>query len=263
MQGNTLLGGGEAGREAVLPLSVLWPNMRTVMADVLNRYTEITSASSVSNSLSQNAQALSALTDNRRTTNSAVSYAETSRTGPRNATDIQSYQAFSSFSPETRSLSVTQNSRALSNTAVNADTVSGPVSYVMVSILPLLDALGKMTGTFQDTDNAPSNGIVAFAEYLDAEDAGKDALSAADLLEGMERGGGFPEADDSGDGDGFSMPRDNGGSPVTIHITYSPRQSFYGDAPTKDDLTKAEKMSQAEFDRMMSRYMRDIARKRF
>ena len=211
----------------------------------------------------KNTKALSALTDNRRTINSAVSYAETSRTGPRNATDIQNYQAFSNFSPETRSLSVTQNSRALSSTAVSADTVSGPVSYVMVSILPLLDALGKMPGTFQEPDNAPSNGIAAFAEYLDAEGAGKDALSAADLLEGMERGGGFPDTDDNGNGDGFASPRDSGGSPVTVHITYSPRQSFYGDAPTKDDLTKAEKISQADFDRMMRRYMRDIARKRF
>ena len=33
--GNSLLGGGEAGKEAVIPLSELWSNMRTVMSDVL------------------------------------------------------------------------------------------------------------------------------------------------------------------------------------------------------------------------------------
>ncbi len=37
MQGNTLLGGGEAGKEAVLPLAVLWPNMAAVMTSVLER----------------------------------------------------------------------------------------------------------------------------------------------------------------------------------------------------------------------------------
>ena len=37
MSGNTLLGGGEAGKEAVLPLAVLWPNMAAVMTSVLER----------------------------------------------------------------------------------------------------------------------------------------------------------------------------------------------------------------------------------
>ena len=37
MAGGTLLGGGEAGQEAVLPLSELWSQMRTIMADVVSR----------------------------------------------------------------------------------------------------------------------------------------------------------------------------------------------------------------------------------
>lgn len=35
--GNSLLGGGEAGKEAVLPLSELWANMRTVVAGVIGK----------------------------------------------------------------------------------------------------------------------------------------------------------------------------------------------------------------------------------
>lgn len=38
MAGNTLLGGGEAGKEAVLPLTELWKQMRVVMVDVLSIY---------------------------------------------------------------------------------------------------------------------------------------------------------------------------------------------------------------------------------
>ena len=34
--GGNLLGGGEAGKEAVLPLSELWSNMRTIVSDVVN-----------------------------------------------------------------------------------------------------------------------------------------------------------------------------------------------------------------------------------
>ncbi len=34
--GNTLLGGGEAGQEAVLPLDTLWTRMRSIMGDVVN-----------------------------------------------------------------------------------------------------------------------------------------------------------------------------------------------------------------------------------
>jgi hypothetical protein len=37
--GSSLLGGGEAGKEAVLPLSELWSNMKTVVSDVINSQT--------------------------------------------------------------------------------------------------------------------------------------------------------------------------------------------------------------------------------
>lgn len=38
MAGNTMLGGGEAGKEAVLPLSVLWTQMRSIISDLLNNF---------------------------------------------------------------------------------------------------------------------------------------------------------------------------------------------------------------------------------
>lgn len=48
--GNTLLGGGEAGKEAVLPLSLLWENMQTLMGDTLTQYANSTDMSRQQNS---------------------------------------------------------------------------------------------------------------------------------------------------------------------------------------------------------------------
>lgn len=134
--GNTLLGGGEAGKEAVLPLSELWTEMRTVMSDVLNQ-----------------------------------------------------------------------------------------------------------------TGNA---GLGRLVEQLDALDAGRGETSITDLLAQLD-----PE-----NGPGGSETDDTDGGPL-YQITFAPVYHFEGEAPTRDDLVEASRMSQDEFNRMMDRYMRERARTNF
>ena len=46
-------------------------------------------------------------------------------------------------------------------------------------------------------------------------------------------------------------------------IVFSPTYQFYGEAPTKEDLTEASRMSQEEFNTMMDRYLRQKSRTSF
>ena len=46
-------------------------------------------------------------------------------------------------------------------------------------------------------------------------------------------------------------------------IEYSPVLQFYGEAPSRDDLDDALKMSQDRFDEMMERYLKQNARLAF
>ena len=63
--------------------------------------------------------------------------------------------------------------------------------------------------------------------------------------------GGDPDPDDP-----------EGGGPV-YHITYAPQYCFEGGAPSREDMTDAEHISQEEFERRMNQWMKDNARKRF
>ena len=134
MSGNTLLAGGEAGQEAVLPLSELWKNMRAVMTDVL--------------------------------------------------------QGFSS---------------------------------------------GSMTAT---------------ADRLDAAIDGSREMSFSDI---------------SAEFDNAPMP--GGGSspaPSPVYtITFNPTYQFYGDAPTREDMIGAARISQDEFNDMMDAWTKDHSRRDF
>ena len=59
------------------------------------------------------------------------------------------------------------------------------------------------------------------------------------------------------------LPDDpEGGGPV-YHITYAPQYCFEGGAPSREDMTDAEHISQEEFERRMNQWMKDNARKRF
>ena len=52
-----------------------------------------------------------------------------------------------------------------------------------------------------------------------------------------------------------------GGPPIQIH--YNPQYRFEGEAPKKEEIVEAEKMSQEEFARCMARWRRDNDRKKF
>lgn len=52
-----------------------------------------------------------------------------------------------------------------------------------------------------------------------------------------------------------------GGPPIQIH--YNPQYHFEGEAPKKEEIVEAEKMSQEEFARCMARWRRDNDRKKF
>ena len=134
MLGNTLLGGGEAGPEAVLPLSELWSEMRSVIAEVMA-----------------------------------------------------------------------------------GDSSDGMVD-LMIEKLSAGAESGDTTGSVQS--------II-------------DALASGDT--------------DSGSGAGAAE----------YQIVFSPTYQFYGEAPTKEDLTEASRISQEEFNTMMDRYLRQKSRTSF
>lgn len=54
-----------------------------------------------------------------------------------------------------------------------------------------------------------------------------------------------------------------GGPTPTYQIIHSPTYQFYGEAPSKDDLVEASRMSQKEFNAMMDEYFKDHNRKDF
>lgn len=52
----------------------------------------------------------------------------------------------------------------------------------------------------------------------------------------------------------------NSGNQNRITVEWNPTYQFYGEAPSKDDLTDAEKMSQDEFNRHMKEFMKTYER---
>lgn len=98
------------------------------------------------------------------------------------------------------------------------------------AIIPLGELWEQMQGFVDDALAAPSNWIA-------------DALSA--LGNGDE---GNPDPD---------------GNLPPIYITYSPVYHFEGEAPTKEDLLEAEKLSQEEFNRMAAQWLKEARRTNF
>ena len=106
-----------------------------------------------------------------------------------------------------------------------------------------------MSDVLNQTGNA---GLERLVEQLDALDAGRGETSITDLLAQLD-----PE-----NGPGGSETDDTDGGPL-YQITFAPVYHFEGEAPTRDDLVEASRMSQDEFNRMMDRYMRERARTNF
>ena len=55
----------------------------------------------------------------------------------------------------------------------------------------------------------------------------------------------------------------DGATQQTVTVEYSPTLQFYGQAPTKEDLDEALRMSQEEFNEMMENYLSDNRRVSF
>lgn len=121
------------------------------------------------------------------------------------------------------------------------------------AIVPLEQLWTKMStiikGLLSGNQNGQiSNALAALTEKIGAMAQGASQTPIGSLISNIG-GGGNPQP----------QPATAGGPP----ITYAPVYNFYGEAPTKQDLQDAEKMSQEEFNAMMEKWERDNGRKRF
>ncbi len=119
------------------------------------------------------------------------------------------------------------------------------------AVLPL-DLLWKeMRSIFSDAVSAIANssGLAVIAEHLEAMETGSRVGSIQELADRLAK----PRDDDE------PPPGDN----EHYQITYSPTFQFYGEAPTKEDLTEAARMSQSEFNDMMDEWFKPRTRLQF
>ena len=121
------------------------------------------------------------------------------------------------------------------------------------AVLPLSELWTEMRSVMSDVLTQTSgSGLGALAEQLDALDIGRGETSVADLLAQLGGGEGGPSPE----------PEGTEGGPV-YQITFSPVYHFEGEAPSRDDLVEANRMSQDEFNKMMDKYLREQARTNF
>lgn len=121
------------------------------------------------------------------------------------------------------------------------------------AIVPLSELWGKMQDMISGPIGYVADRVSALADRMEAMDIGSTAIPISELLAKLQ---------ETGHGGGPDLDGPGGGGPV-YHITYAPQYSFAGGAPSKEDMTDAEHMSQEEFERRMDRWMKDNARKRF
>lgn len=125
------------------------------------------------------------------------------------------------------------------------------------AIVPLSELWGKMQSMISGPVGYMADRVSALADRMEAMEIGSTATPISELLAKLlaklqELGrGGDPDPDDP-----------EGGGPV-YHITYAPQYCFEGGAPSREDMTDAEHISQEEFERRMNQWMKDNARKRF
>lgn len=121
------------------------------------------------------------------------------------------------------------------------------------AIVPLSELWGKMQSMISGPVGYMADRVSALADRMEAMEIGSTATPISELLAKLQElgRGGDPDPDDP-----------EGGGPV-YHITYAPQYRFEGGAPSKEDMTDAEHISQEEFERRMNQWMKDNARKRF
>lgn len=121
------------------------------------------------------------------------------------------------------------------------------------AIVPLSELWGKMQDMISGSIGNVADRVSALADRMEAMEIGSTATPISELLAKLQElgRGGDPDPDDP-----------DGGGPV-YHITYAPQYCFEGGAPSREDMTDAEHISQEEFERRMNQWMKDNARKRF
>lgn len=122
------------------------------------------------------------------------------------------------------------------------------------AIVPLSELWGKMQSMISGPVGYMADRVSALADRMEAMEIGSTATPISELLAKLQElgRGGDPDPDDP-----------EGGGPVYYHITYAPQYCFEGGAPSREDMTDAEHISQEEFERRMNQWMKDNARKRF
>lgn len=110
--------------------------------------------------------------------------------------------------------------------------------------------------TFLEAGEAGTEAIIPLSElWSQMQDFMTDAMAApADWISDAIAAIGGGDKEDGPEGDEDTPP---------IYITYSPVYNFEGEAPSKEDLVEAEKISQAEFNRMAQQWLKDVQRSRF
>lgn len=141
----------------------------------------------------------------------------------------------------------------------------GAINLIPGVEIPKLDKL--------EVPQLAEGGVVTAPTFLEAGEAGSEAIiPLGELWEQMQ---GFVDdalaapsdwiaealAAMTGGGDDDD-PEPDGGFPP-IYITYSPIYHFEGEAPSKEDLLEAEKLSQEEFNRMAAQWLKDAQRTNF
>lgn len=125
------------------------------------------------------------------------------------------------------------------------------------AVLPLTELWTKMRSIMSDLlgNSQPTvitNAINTIMERLDAAVSGAGGSGISDILDKLLGGPG------SGNN---PQPAPAGGPP--IHISYAPVYQFHGEAPTKEDMVEASRISQEEFNEFMAKWMKDHGRKDF
>lgn len=121
------------------------------------------------------------------------------------------------------------------------------------AIVPLSELWDKMQDMISGPVGYMADRVSALADRMEAMEIGSTATPISELLAKLQElgRGGDPDPNDP-----------EGGGPV-YHITYAPQYCFEGGAPSREDMTDAEHISQEEFERRMNQWMKDNARKRF
>lgn len=121
------------------------------------------------------------------------------------------------------------------------------------AIVPLSELWGKMQSMISGPVGYMADRVSALADRMEAMEIGSTATPISELLAKLQElgRGGDPDPNDP-----------ESGGPV-YHITYAPQYCFEGGAPSREDMTDAEHISQEEFYRRMNQWMKDNARKRF